>query len=138
MQVYIRVKAAGKRRDVLEKKPYTLPEGLQTPEVLIAHIVRENVRIYNEKPVEAALLPYLTEDEYALGEDIGKISFGDKRSDKQQDADKAVANALQCYVDGIYRMLINDTEALPGADLVLREDDVITFVRLVMLAGRRW
>jgi hypothetical protein len=45
---------------------------------------------------------------------------------------------LLCFSDGIYRVLINETEALPGGSFNLKEGDVITFIRLVMLAGQRF
>ena len=138
MNVFIRVKAAGKRRDMLEKIPFALPDGLRTVKELITWIVTENVRTYNEKPIDAPLLPYLTEAEYAFGREIGKIGFGDRKNENAQDAQKAVQNALQCFADGIYRVLINETEALPAGTIALCENDTITFIRLVMLAGRRW
>ena len=47
-------------------------------------------------------------------------------------------NALQCFADGLYRVLVNETEALPGAPFNLEEGDAVNFIRLVMLAGRRF
>ena len=138
MQVYIRVKAAGKRRDVLEKRPHALPNDIRSVNDLISCIVKENVRLYNGKPTDASVLPYLTEAAYAQGEHIGKISFGDRKNENIQDEAKAVANALQCFQDGIYRVLVNETELQDGDVLTLTENDTITFIRLVMLAGRRW
>ena len=138
MEVYIRVKAAGKRRDVLDKQPMTLPDNLGTARELITHIVRENVRAYNERPVDAPLLSYLTQEEYETGEHLGKISFNDRKNERNQDLDKAVANALQCFEDGIYRLLINEAEVRDLGEITLNNGDTLTFIRLVMLAGRRW
>ncbi|GHU10307.1 hypothetical protein FACS1894151_09560 [Spirochaetia bacterium] len=138
MQIYIRVKAAGKRRDVLEKIPFFIPDGINRAEALVTHIITENVRAYNRKAVDAPLFKYLTEKELEAGENIGKIGFGDRKNEKQQDEEEAVKNAIECFKDGIYRILINETEAEAGREISINENDTITFIRLVMLAGRRW
>ncbi|MHC6201780.1 hypothetical protein ACYULU_01135 [Breznakiellaceae bacterium SP9] len=161
MNVFIRVKAAGKRRDSLQKQPAVLPERIDSPKELITYLVRENVRVYNAKvvdsidPLQAAnqgtanepdkadesaipLFRYLSEADLADSADTGKVGFRMRKNEKQQDEEQAVQNALQCYYDGIYRILINDVEMSPHEALLLREEDVITFIRLVMLAGRRW
>ena len=138
MQIYIRVKAAGKRRDVLEKLPAKLPEGIDTAQKLITAIVQQRVREYNEKAVDAGYLKFLTQKEFEAGEAIGKIGFNDKKNENIQDEEKAVQNAIECFNDGIYRILINETEAADLGSIDLHEGDTITFIRLVMLAGRRW
>ena len=138
MQILIRVKAVGKRRDVLEKMPYDVPEGIKTATELITYIVKENVRVYNEKSIDASILPYLTQTEYEQGEHIGKIGFGDRKNERMQEESEAVKNALQCYKDGIYRVIINETEIHDDGHIELKENDTVTFIRLVMLAGRLW
>ncbi|MDR2471008.1 MAG: hypothetical protein LBD09_02725 [Treponema sp.] len=138
MEIFIRVKAAGKRRDMLEKRPAEIPDTVDGAEKLIEHLVRENVRSYNEKKADAPLFRYLSREELTDGADAGKIGFGDRKNEQPQDEEAAVQNALQCFADGIYRVLINDAEALPGVPLAPRQGDTVTFIRLVMLAGRLW
>jgi hypothetical protein len=148
LNVFIRIKAAGKRRDMLEKRPQLLPGGIDTVEKLIAHLVRENVAAYNQKTPDKSeelsqsatpFFPYLTQKEFDDGVYTGKVSFGYKKNENLQDEDEAVKNALQCFADGIYRVLVNETEAAgAGAPLSLKEGDVLTLIRLVMLAGRRF
>ena len=139
MQLYIRIKAAGKRRDVLEKVPIEIPSEIDTAQKLIEYIVLENVRAYNAKVVDNTLFQYLTQKELEAGEMLGKIGFDDRKNEKPQDETKAVSNALGCFEDGIFRMLINETEITPNQEnITLNENDTITFIRLVMLAGRRW
>ena len=139
MQLYIRIKAAGKRRDVLEKVPIEIPSGINTAQKLIEYIVLKNVRAYNAKTVDDTLFQYLTQKELETGETLGKIGFNDRKNEKPQDESKAIANALECFEDGIFRMLINETEITPNQEnITLIENDTITFIRLVMLAGRRW
>ena len=56
---------------------------------------------------------------------------------RQADADRAVANALQCYEDGIFRMFLN---GCPLGDICtpveVMEGDCLSVVRLTLLAGR--
>jgi hypothetical protein len=141
MNIFIRVKAAGKRRDMLEKQAAVVPGGMAGAEELITYLVRKNVREYNKKTVDAPLFRYLSQAELDDGAHTGKLSFGDRKNENPQDEEAAVKNALRCFADGIYRVLVNETEALPGGEgtaFSLNEGDVITFIRLVMLAGRRF
>jgi hypothetical protein len=138
VNIFIRIKAAGKRRDILEKQPRVIDDGTGSAEKLIEQLVRENVREYNAKAVDATLLRYLSERDLEDGAHVGKIAFGDRKSENSQDEDEAVKNALQCFEDGIYRVLVNEEEALPGGSFSLAEGDTATFIRLVMLAGRRF
>jgi hypothetical protein len=138
LNVFIRIKAAGKRRDMLEKQPLILGENPVRGEDLIVCLVRENVRAYNSKTADTPFFPYLTRQELDDGVYTGRIGFGDRKNEKRQDEEEAVRNALQCFSDGIYRLLVNETEIGPGAALNLQEGDTLTFIRLVMLAGRRF
>ena len=65
----------------------------------------------------------------------GKVSFGG-RGGGDQDEEKAVANALRCFEDGIYRMFA-DEEELTGLSQPIpwQEETVFTFIRLTMLSG---
>ena len=123
---------------MLEKRPALIPAETDSAEKLITHLVRENVRAYNEKLIDAPYFHYLSRTELEDGIYTGKVAFGDRKNEKEQDEEEAVRNALLCFSDGIYRVLINETEALPGGSFNLKEGDVITFIRLVMLAGRRF
>jgi hypothetical protein len=138
MNIFIRVKAAGKRRDMLERQSRAVPDDTDRVEKLIECLVRENVRAYNAKTVDAPFFKYLSQQELEDGEHTGKIAFGDRKNEKSQDEEEAVQNALQCFADGLYRVLVNETEALPDGSFGLKEGDTVTFIRLVMLAGRRW
>jgi hypothetical protein len=138
MDIFVRVKAAGKRRDILEKQALPVPAGTDTPEKLIEYLVRENVRAYNARQADAPLFRYLSQQDMEDGEHKGKIGFGNRMNENDQDEEKAVQNALQCFRDGIYRVLLNEDEALPGVPFRMADGDTVTFIRLVMLAGRRF
>ena len=48
-------------------------------------------------------------------------------------------NALQCYDDGLVKIFQNDNElGEQQSEIVVREGDVFTFVKLTFLAGRYW
>jgi hypothetical protein len=138
VNIFIRVKAAGQRRDMLEKQSRAVPGGTDRAEKLIEYLVRENVRAYNAKTVDAPFFQYLSRQELEDGEYGGKIAFGDRKNEKNQDEAEAVQNALGSFADGLYRVLVNETEALPEGPFSLKEGDTVTFIRLVMLAGRRF
>jgi len=139
MNIYIKLKSAGKRRPVLENVPYDLPDGIRTLRQLIDAVVRQEVDTYNSRGVENALVPFLTETQIAEQSTVGKVGFGRIYSDKKADPEKASEAALQGFEDGLFRVLINDTEVseLDGA-VEIKNNDTLTFIRLTFLAGRLW
>ena len=138
MTVYLKVKALSKRKPLIDRIPFDISEEITTAKALIEYIVRRNVEEYNNKPVDASILPYLTDDGLETGSKIGKIGFGDRKSESTQDADKAVENALMCFEDGIFRLFINGEEIGIDDNISIKSGDEVTFIRLTMLAGRRW
>ncbi len=80
-------------------------------------------------------------DEQSISDlaETGRVAFGIVYDNRQADADHAVANALQCYEDGIFRMFLN---GCPLGDIFtpveLMEGDCLSVVRLTLLAGRMW
>ena len=123
---------------MLELSPRTVSDDINSIEELIAFLVRENVREYNSRTTDAAFFHYLSKQELDDGAYIGKIGFGGRNNENAQNEDEAVNNALQCFKDGIYRMVINENEMTPDSPFTLKEGYVVTFIRLVMLAGRLW
>ena len=94
MDIYVRVKAIGKRKDILAPTPYTIPDGICSLRQLLTAVVQKEVAQYNSKEAEAQLIPFLTQQELEDQAKIGKVSFGTIYSDKKADPGKAVANAL--------------------------------------------
>jgi hypothetical protein len=84
-------------------------------------------------------LPFITEQETADMSEVGKVSFGNKYNEKKANSEKSVEVALQGFEDGLFKVLIGDTEIERLDSTVnLKENDVLTFIRLTFLAGRRW
>ena len=139
VNVYIRLKSAGKRRAALEDVPYVLPDGISTLRALIDAVTRREVEKYNSRGLENMLIPFLTEEEIEAQSAVGKVGFGRLYSDKKADAEKAVKTAVQGYEDGLFRVLAGEKE-VTGLDepLDIQEGEILTFIRLTFLAGRLW
>lgn len=139
MKVYVQMKAAGRKKPVLEDVPYEIPEPVFTLRNLLTAFVRMEVERYNEKGTDTQMLPYLTGEEIENQAAAGKVGFGRVYSEKKADAAKAVENAVQCFEDGLIRVFQEDQE-LTGLDeaVHIEEGSRFTLIRLTFLAGRLW
>lgn len=139
MNIFINVKSIGKRKPALEKSAYTIPAGIVSLRQLIEAIVQQEVAQYNSRGLENRLVSFLTETEIADKATVGKVGFGDLHADRKADPEKAVVTALQGFADGLFRVMVNETEAKElDEPLEVHEGDVLTFIRLTFLAGRLW
>ena len=138
MQIFVRVKTPGKRKDVLTSVPREIPPVGSLRELLTV-LVRQEVESYNRRDTEAQLTAWLTSEQIDAEAETGKVGFGRLWSDRKADTEKAVANAMQCFEDGIVRVFMGDTELTePDAPLSVPEGAEFTFIRLTFLAGRMW
>lgn len=139
MQLRVNVKGAGKRRPSVREEVLEVSEGLSTLRDLIRDVAERRVKIWNERTEEDSILRVLSEEETEAGADVGKVAFGEPMNRARQDSERAVANALQSFEDGLYCVFI-DEEQIERLDeaISLTEGSVLTFVRLTMLAGRMW
>lgn len=139
MKVYVKLKTAGKRKPVLDKVSYEIPDGISNLEELLSAFVRIEVEKYNRKGTDIQLIPFLTAEEISEQAFVGKVGFGRIYSEKKADEKKAFQNAIQCYKDGLVRVFLNDEELTDLKEPVrVKEEDCITFIRLTFLAGRLW
>ena len=139
MNVYIKLKSVGKRRPVLDKTPYALPDGISSLRELIEAVVRQEVDAYNDRGVENMLAAFLTEAEIEDQSTVGKVGFGRLYSDKKADPGKAIETAIQGFEDGLFRVVVEEKEAVElDEPLDINENDTLTFIRLTFLAGRLW
>ncbi|MFD0715495.1 hypothetical protein [Paenibacillus sp. GCM10027626] len=136
MQIYFRVKAAGKRRPVLERIEASLPDDVQCLEDAIRAIVSDQVQRFNARSMEQSIFPYLSPEQLEEQADTGKVGFQAAYDDRKANAAAAVETALQAFEDGIYKVLINDAvvEDL-HAPLTIAPGSVFTFIRLTLLSG---
>ena len=140
MQVQVNVKRIGKRRNAIETRPYEIGEVRDVGELITAFVTAEVARFNERATAGETALRYLTSEEIADAATVGKIGFGTDYNGQVQDLAAAIANAHQCFTDGIYRIFVNGAELEGPLDtpVTLHENDEITFVRLTMLAGRMW
>lgn len=139
MLINIRVKTAGKRRDILQPTAYVIPDDITTLRQFLADIVSTEVDRYNQKEMDAQMIPFLTPQHIEDQASVGKVSFGTVFSDKKVNKSKAVDNAIQCWCDGFVRVFMNDTELIElDAPLSIQEGAEFTLIRLIFLAGRMW
>ncbi|MBB6214442.1 hypothetical protein HNQ80_000522 [Anaerosolibacter carboniphilus] len=139
MKIYVNVKQAGTRKSYITQQEIYLKSKPSTLRELIANIVSENVEEFNHRHAEQKILNYLTSEEINDRVTVGRVSFGDTYNPTKAKLEKALENAFLAYEDGIFRVFIGDKEAgCLDEPLDLREEDVLTFIRLTMLAGRMW
>lgn len=140
MILKINLKQIGERKQKIAPIDFEYDPLPNTVRELITQTVTRCVEAYNERvrAGDTRVKP-LSEKEISDRADIGKIAFGINYGEKEQPIDKAIDNALQSFEDGIYRVFVNDT-ALEQLDdnVILSENDSLTFIRLTMLSGRLW
>lgn len=159
MKLRVNVKSLGKRKKAVEETVCEIHGCPGTVRELIEAVVDAQVEEYNKR-LEAAWMPggeegpkregdgreklpgvlaCLTREEIEEKAQGGRIGFGVNHGEKKADKESAKANAIQCFEDGIYRIFM-DGQPLEELDhpVVVTEENVFTFVRLTMLAGRMW
>ncbi|MFB7141916.1 hypothetical protein ACFCYN_19870 [Gottfriedia sp. NPDC056225] len=139
MQIVITLKSLSRRKGFLEKKPFEIDNIPLNLEELVKELISINVNTYNQKEIDFPFLPYLTEDEINLKSTVGKIGFDLKYNDTIADLNEAIANALQAFQDGLFKVFLNDKEIESlQENIELNENDEIVFIKLTMLSGRMW
>lgn len=139
MNVKVSIKQIGKKRNKINAVDFYIENNPDDVKMLITEAVRTCVSEYNKRVQNGENALPITNDEINDMSEIGKIAFGINYGKKCADMEKAVETALQAYEDGIFRIFINDIEVGAISEKIsLSENDTLTFVRLVMLAGRMW
>ena len=137
MKIIINVKGLS-RKKVIHQEEVELINKISTTKDLITELVKINVEKFNKKIDEKDILSIMTNENIAKAARIGKI--GDEvHGDKKANLEKALDTAYLAFEDGLYCIFINDeqTEKLDDS-LNLKDGDILTLIRLTMLAGRMW
>ena len=137
MKIIINVKGLS-RKKVIHQEEVELKNKISTTKDLITELVKINVEKFNKKIDERDILSIMTNENIAKAARIGKI--GDEvHGDKKANLEKALDTAYLAFEDGLYCIFINDEQSEKLDDsLNLKDGDIITFIRLTMLAGRMW
>ena len=137
MKIIVNVKGLS-RKKVIHQEELELKDKISTTKDLITELVKINVEKFNKKIDERDILSIMTNENIAKAARIGKI--GDEvHGDKKANLEKALDTAYLAFEDGLYCIFINDeqTEKLDDS-LNLKDGDILTLIRLTMLAGRMW
>ena len=137
MKIIINVKGLS-RKKVIHQEEVELINKISTTKDLITELVKINVEKFNKKIDERDILSIMTNENIAKAARIGKI--GDEvHGDKKANLEKALDTAYLAFEDGLYCIFINDEQSEKLDDnLSLKDGDILTFIRLTMLAGRMW
>lgn len=108
-------------------------------EELIAACIKQSVVKFNEDRASKKVLQFLTPKEIGEKANLGKIDFGEIYNDQQIEIDKAINVALQAFKDGLYLVIIDETEIKTlNSKIELTENSILTFIRLTFLTGTFW
>ena len=137
MKIIINVKGLS-RKKVIHQEEVELINKISTTKDLITELVKINVEKFNKKIDEKDILSIMTNENIAKAARIGKI--GDEvHGDKKANLKKALDTAYLAFEDGLYCIFINDEQSEKLDDsLNLKDGDILTLIRLTMLAGRMW
>ena len=137
MKIIINVKGLS-RKKVIHQEEVELINKVSTTKDLITELVKINVEKFNKKIDDKDILSIMTNEYIAEAARSGKI--GDEvHGDKKANLEKALDTAYLAFEDGLYCIFINDEQSEKLDDsLNLKDGDILTFIRLTMLAGRMW
>ena len=137
MKIIINVKGLT-RKKVIHQEEIELTDKISTTKDLITELVKINVEKFNKKIDDKDILSIMTNEYIAEAARSGKI--GDEvHGDKKANLEKALDTAYLAFEDGLYCIFINDEQSEKLDDsLNLKDGDILTFIRLTMLAGRMW
>ena len=137
MKIIINVKSLS-RKKVIHQEEVELTNNISTTKDLITELVKINVEKFNKKIDDKDILSIMTNEYIAEAARSGKI--GDEvHGDKKANLEKALDTAYLAFEDGLYCIFINDEQSEKLDDnLNLKDGDILTFIRLTMLAGRMW
>lgn len=140
MKLKVEVKQLGARGRRVVPVPFEIEGNPATVSELIAATVRKCVEEYNERVRKGEVVQSpLSAREINDMAGVGRITFGICYGDKEQNVGKAVDNALLAFQDGLFCLFINGRQMTNARQAItLNEDDILTFIRLTMLAGRTW
>ena len=139
MQIRINVKGASRRKAAIVQQLREYPDGPMTVEEFLAETVRQNVREYNERKDEGEILRLFNMETLEDKAESGKVAYGAPMDDRKADEGKAVANALQCFDDGMVALFADGVRYSDRSEKMdLKDQSEVTFIRLTFLAGRMW
>ena len=139
MEMKVNVKSvSGKRNRITTVSVHYSREVLSVRE-LIEETVIYCVNEYNSRMENTELMSALLPAEIADKAAQGKVSFGTIYGENHPDLQKAQADALEAFSDGAVAVFADDRRLEDEEEILdLTQITSLTFIKLVMLAGRIW
>lgn len=136
MNVKVTIKQLGKKRSKISEADFALSNKPDTVKQLIQEAVHTCVEGYNIRVRNREAAKPLSEEQISDMSEIGKIAFGINYGGKEADEKEAVRVAIQAFEDGLVRIFKGEEELTELEQKIeLQENDLLTFIRLTMLAG---
>ena len=137
----VTTRALGRRKRLLDD--WSVPPPLDatdgeplTLRSVLTHVVIETVRAFEKRQEQNIFFRVLTPNQIEEQAEQGKIDLGGRDLKQSVALDQAIGNALQSFEDGIYLVILDGVEQRDlDAQVFLKPDTQLTFLRLVMLAG---
>lgn len=140
--IHISMRALGRRKQLLDDwsvpaEPFDTDDGEPlTLRMVITRVVRHTVEEFQRRQEANRFVSVLSAASIAEQSERGKVNSGGSELDQEVDVDEAVASALIAFEDGLYLVVIDGHEHRElDAQVFLKPDSRLTFIRLVMLAG---
>jgi hypothetical protein len=130
-------KALGRKKPLFDDFSVSPPAtGDLTLRSLLGHVVRQEVAAFKNRQADRRLLHALTAKQIEGGLTKGKVDSGGSTPDQKVDMDAAIATAIEAFQDGLYLVVLDETE-LKDLDVPvsLTVASRLTFIRLSLLAG---
>ena len=139
MEMKVNVKSvSGKRNRITTVSVHYSREVLSVRE-LIEETVIYCVNEYNSRMENTELMSALLPAEIADKAAQGKVSLGTIYGENHPDLQKAQADALEAFSDGAVAVFADDRRLEDEEEILdLTQITSLTFIKLVMLAGRMW
>ena len=138
MMIYVNIQRISQRKPAMQPVPLVLSGTPRTVAELITRCVEACVEQQHRR-ITAPGDNVLSQEQMDDLATVGKSAFGVDGNGIPTDKSEAIANALQSYQDGIYRIFLNGESLQDLEDPIsLSDRDVLTFVRLTMLSGGGW
>lgn len=139
MEMKVNVKSVSGKRNRITTVSVPYSRDAMSVRELIEETVNYCVSEYNSRMENTELLSALLPAEIADKAAQGKISFGTIYGEKHPDLKKAQADALEAFSDGIVAVFADDRRLENKEEILdLTQITSLTFIKLVMLAGRMW
>lgn len=140
MILKVQVKQAGQKRMIgdYQIEIDDLPEP-KTIKDLLAALVTQQVGLLHQKQDAGIIESLLKKEDITASVPSGKVGFGSVYNPQKADVEKAIATAFQAFEDGLFALFIDDVQYEQlDTTFELYEHSIITFIRLVFLAGSYW